>query len=398
MGFFKKLFSRWKKEKYTEEPEENQDGGLLRRDSVDLLDQGQRMRYVRSCLEQMKDAQAEIGALTKEYGVVTAYLTDMEEIEALPDTERGELSQVADKITAYEKEKSLYENTADRMPDADFKRIERMEEEVSSGIGKLAEAEDYQEKIRQDMRRLAGEKHAYQYRRHDLKNTMANMRGMIIITGFAFVTCMVILLLLQVLLELDISVGYLLTAAVTVLAIFLIYMRYTDAAKEKRQVERAINRQILLQNRVKIRYVNNTNLLDYLYVKYNVASAEELSDLWDIYQKEKEEREKRKELHMELEFQREELLRILRRFQIRYPEIWLRQTQALTSHSEMVEIRHNLILRRQKLRAQMEYNEKLGGNAQMEIKSLAEEFPSYAPEIMEMVSQYEAREAAASAG
>ncbi len=55
----------------------------------------------------------------------------------------------------------------------------------------------------------------------------------------------------------------------------------------------------------------------------------------------------------------------------------------------MVEIRHNLILRRQKLRKQMEYNEELARMAQGEIKNLAEEFPAYTPEIMELVSQYE---------
>ena len=46
----------------------------------------------------------------------------------------------------------------------------------------------------------------------------------------------------------------------------------------------------MLQNRVKIRYVNNTNLLDYLYMKYQVSSGKELKVLWDKYKVEKEER------------------------------------------------------------------------------------------------------------
>lgn len=389
MGFLKKLFGRKKKEEYIEEIEESSESGILSRDSIDLQDQAQRMRYVRSCLEQLADAETELEALKKEYGMVTSYLTDMEEIEALPPMPKQELIRVADKISAYEKEKNLYEEGRQRMTEALFTQMERMEDEVAEGIEKLTEAEEYQEKIRQDMRRLSAEKHAYQYRKHDLGNVMVNMRGMMIITSFAFVTCMAILLLLQTLLRMEIGIGYILTAAATAFAVFLIYMKYTEAAKEKRQVERSINRLILLQNRVKIRYVNNTNLLDYLYVKYKTASAEELSSRWEAYQKEKEERMKVKELHAELEFQRKELLQILRRFQIRDPEIWLRQTQAITNPKEMVEIRHSLILRRQKLRKQMEYNDHLAESAQGEIKSLAEEFPAYAPEIMEMVSQYE---------
>lgn len=393
MGLLKKWFPFLrgkKKEEYREEPE-NQESPVLSRDSVNLRDQGQRMNYVRNCLDQIKDAEDEIGQLTKEYGMVTSYLTDAEEIEALPALEKQELSRIADKIVAYEKEKNLYERQRAGMSDAQFHQMERMEEQVEEGIAKLNEAEEYQEKIRQDMRRLSGEKHAFQYRKHDLQNLMVNMRGMLIITSFAFVTCMVILLLLQVMLEMDIRIGYMLTAGATAFAVFLIYLKYTDAAREKKQVERSINRLILLQNRVKIRYVNNTNLLDYLYVKYQVASAEDLISLWDLYRQEREEREKFREIHAELDYQRQELLRILRRFQIKAPDIWLRQAQAITSRHEMVEIRHNLIQRRQKLRRQMEYNEEVAAAAQQEVKTLAEEFPAYAREIMEMVSEYEDR-------
>ncbi|WWR17082.1 hypothetical protein V1224_06530 [Lachnospiraceae bacterium JLR.KK008] len=390
---FQKWFGKTRKDNYGEETEDNSESPVLCRDNIDLHDRSQRQRYVHSCLEQMKDAQTQIGHLTKEYSMVTSYLTDMEEIEALPPSEKKALAAVADKISGYESEKNVYERGENRMPEADFSRIEQMEQEVEEGIGKLRSAEEYQEKIRQDMRRLGGERHAYQYRKHDLKNTMENMRGMMIIISFAFITCMVILFLLQALLEMDIGIGYILTAAVTAFAVFLIYMKYTEAAKEKKQVERAINRLILLQNRVKIRYVNNTNLLEYLYVKYTVASSEELARLWEQYEKEKEERRKFRELYVELDYQRKELLQILRRFQVKDPEVWLYQTQAITDHSEMVEIRHKLIQRRQKLRKQMEYNEGLAESAQAEVRALAEEFPAFAPEIMELVSQYEETEA-----
>ena len=392
MAFWKKWFTfkgKNKEDYLLEEAEDSMESVALRRDSVDLREQAQRRRYVQSCLEQIKDAEDSIGQLTREYSMVTSYLTDMEEIEALPPIEKKELSKIADSITAYEKEKNLYEGAKERMPEAVFRQVERMEDEVTEGIAKLTQAEQYQEKIHQDMRKLSGEKHAYQYRRHDLQNVMVNMKGMMIVVSFAFVTCMIILLLLQELLRLEVHMGYVLTCAATAFAAFLIYLKYTDAAKEKKRVEKAVNRLILLMNRVKIRYVNNTNLLDYLYVKYKVGSAEELTKMWEAYQKEREEREKFRELHQELEFQQKELLRILRRYQVKDPEIWLRQTEAISNPKEMVEIRHGLILRRQKLRKQMEYNEQLAESAQTEIRALAEEFPMYAPEIMEMVSQYE---------
>jgi len=387
-GLFAKVQKKKKEEYVPEIPDEYPENGVLCRDNVNLYDSGQRAHYVRSCLEQMKDAEQEIEQLTREYGAVTAYLTDIEELENLPSGERAGLRQIADRMAVYEREKDAY-GAGNRMPEALFRQVERMEEETEESIRKLTEAEDYQDKIRQDMRRLDGERHAYHYRQHDLKNTLVNLRGMMIITSFAFVTCMAILLLLQVMMRMDISIGYILTAVVTVFAAVCIYLKYTDAAREKKQVEKAINRLILLQNKVKIRYVNNTNLLEYLYAKYNVGSSQDLIHMWEVYQKEKEEREKVNEIDMELDALRRELLRILRRYQVKDPEMWLDQANAIANEKEMVELRHQMILRRQKLRKQMEYNEKLGESAKEEIKSLVEEYPDFGSEIMELISDFE---------
>ena len=69
MGWIKNLFSRFGKKKteiVEEEAEDIREAPVLDRDSVNLRDQGQRTRYVRSCLEQIKDARMAIEKLTKE--------------------------------------------------------------------------------------------------------------------------------------------------------------------------------------------------------------------------------------------------------------------------------------------------------------------------------------------
>ena len=163
-----------------------------------------------------------------------------------------------------------------------------------------------------------------------------------------------------------------------------------DARKELHRVETGINKIILLQNKVKIRYVNNTNLLDYLYLKYGVSSAQELIELWENYKIEKEEREKFRRAELDLDYNEQELLQILKRYQIKDPAVWLHQTEAILDHKEMVEIRHNLIIRRQSLRRRMDYNkEVVAGGSQKEIKALVEKYPQYAKEIMASVEEYE---------
>ena len=51
-------------------------------------DKEQRGQYVRGCLEQIAEASKEVETLQFEYNMVTSYLKDMEEVEALPDKEK----------------------------------------------------------------------------------------------------------------------------------------------------------------------------------------------------------------------------------------------------------------------------------------------------------------------
>ena len=105
---------------------------------------------------------------------------------------------------------------------------------------------------------------------------------------------------------------------------------------------------------------------------------------------EKDERHNYKRAEIELDSTQQELLHILRRYQVKDPMIWLHQTQALLDKKEMIEIRHNLIIRRQSLRRRMDYNkEVIAGKAKAEVKDLVENYPKYAKEILGIVAEYD---------
>ena len=166
----------------------------------------------------------------------------------------------------------------------------------------------------------------------------------------------------------------------------MIYVKHVDAKAEYEKTGRTINRLILLQNKVKIRYVNNTNLLDYLKLKYGVDRAETLNRMWEQYLEEKELRQIQEETEEELRFCNQDLLRTLRQYQIKIPEIWPSQVMALVNKKEMVEVRHSLISRRQSLRKQLEYNRELAQKAQNIIKQIANDYPQDAKDILQKVS------------
>ncbi len=389
MGFIAnilKKFRREEEEPFRDEPWEDEEESAR----IDYHNKEQRMDYVRNCLEKMADATKELENLNFEYDMVTSYLKDMEEIEALPPEESEQLKECAKRVALLQDSKADFMGRPRRMTDEQFNRMERVADEVQEGYDKLAEAENYQSLIKQDLNRLDGEKHAYLYRKNEVMGMIADTKGMALICVTALGLCIALLLLLQFFLEMDTKLGYLLTAAAAAFAITAIYVKHMDAKRELRRVENGIIKIILLQNKVKIRYVNNTNLLDYYYLKYGVSSAKELDDMWHSYLLEKDEREKYQKAELDLDYSQQELLQILKRYQIKDPAVWLHQTEAILDHKEMVEIRHNLIIRRQSLRRRMDYNKDMvAGASQKEIKELVEKYPQYAKEVMATVDEYE---------
>ena len=390
MGLFKKLLARFRKhddDEFYDESWEDDDEIVGK---IDYHNKEKRTDYVRNCLEKMADATKELENLNSEYEMATSYLKDMEEIDALPPEESEQLKECAKRVSLLQDSKADYMGRPRRITDEQFQHMERVADEVQEGYEKLTEAENYQSLIKQDLNRLEGEKHAYLFRKNELIGMISDTKGMTLICVTALGLCIILLLLLQFFLEMDTRTGYLLTAAAAAIAITVIYVKHMDAKRELRRVETGINKLILLQNKVKIRYVNNTNLLDYLYLKYGVSSAKELHEMWQNYLVEKEEREKYRKAELELDYSQQELLQILKRYQIKDPAIWLHQTEAILDHKEMVEIRHNLIVRRQSLRRRMDYNKEIvAGSSQKAIKELVEQYPQYAKEIMATVDEYD---------
>lgn len=385
MGFWSKI---WKKRKYRESGADDWENIVYDRDTVNFEEEEERARYITNCLEQIQEAERELNLLSGEYTRVTSYLTDMEEIEALPEGERKALNEIAERFTRLEQERQRYRGKKNRMNDSDYYRLRKQEDELQEGITKLKECEEYGVKVKQDLQRLDRERHAYEFRRQELDTIMNNMRGMVMIFLTAFVLCIGMLLILQFGFEMNTRAGYLAAVAAVAVAVTVVWVKYTDGDNELHRVELAVNKLILLQNKVKIRYVNNKNLMDYLYIKYSTDSAAALEKLWKQYQEEKDERREYAETEAKVEYYRRQLLGKISNYRVTSPERWLGHPEALLDKREMVEMRHELILQRQALRKQMDYNNSVGETARKEIRDVSDKYPDYADEIKEMVKRY----------
>lgn len=354
-----------------------------------ISDPYQREKLIRSLVEQVKNASGEIDKLSFEYNVVTAALKDMDELEALPLDEKRRVTEYAKKILHYQKERQDYQSKKSKMTESQYYRMEQYEDSAGKIFEDMRKAEKYRELIREDLSRLEGEKQAYQYRKDELRSAIANSKGMATITMLAMGLLLFMLAVMQFGFEMEVMIGYFITIVTGAVGLTIIYVRYQDQVKDLTRSEKGINRIILLQNTVKIRYVNNVNLLEYMYVKYNVKNARDWKLLCDLYEEEKRAREINEQNEEELDYYQSELLKVLRNFQLSDPRLWVRCPLALYDHKEMVEIRHEHIIRRQKLRAQMDYNKRMAKEGEKELRSLIAEYPQYSKEILGMMERYE---------
>lgn len=385
MGFWNKLFGGKKnKTEYVAEVDETQYYEVS-----NFTDESQRERYIESCLEQMKAASDEIDLLNREYDSVTAYLNDTEEIDRLPDHIRTPIQDCATKLLRLEREFRNYSSREDHLSSEDYALMERLEDEMPEGYEKLKQSEDYRKLVKEDMKRIEGEKQAYYFRRAELKGMLANIKGVFFICMVATVTCIIMLVILQFGFELDTRIGYILTVGAAAVAFTVLFVKNIDMQQEYSKVEKSIGKLIHMHNTVKIRFVNNTNLLEYLYMKYNVESSGELKELWDKYVSERAERERFEQTKYDITFYRDELLQHMRKLHIADPDIWIHQVEALVNRKEMVEIRHGLVERRQSLRKQMEYNKDIAVDAQTKLKDMIHAYPQYANQVLQQLEEFE---------
>ncbi|MBQ7657469.1 MAG: hypothetical protein IJS16_00670 [Butyrivibrio sp.] len=363
---------------------------VYNRKDVDIDDPVQRREYIGSCLQQMQEASTELDALEMEYNDVTSHLRDMEEIDALPSEQRAEINECAKRILESQEQQEKFDKRKSRMSDAEFEHMERLQSGAKEGAKKLAEAEEYQRKIRNDLKRLDSEREAYMFQEDEILTAVENDRRLIIAISVALVVIVIFLLFLQLGLKLNVVYGYMVTFLLAAVAVTYLYIHQTNAASELKVVTKSISRLIMLQNQVKIRYVNNTNLIDYLCLKYGVNTSKELTDMYGKYLQERNERAKVEDARKLLDSNQKDLVYMLRHFRVKDPDIWIHQVEALLDHNEEVEIRHSLNVRRQSLRKRMEYNRDIvAGNAKAEIEDMARQYPKYTQEILDMVSRYE---------
>ena len=327
MLFFKKK----QKEKNFEKKMEELNVSVL--SDKDLKKSKRIEQHVIECLEQIIDISKVREEELEEYQVVNSYLEDIQILEDMPEEERGKINDVASNVVQLNAARTEFLNSAKKISDAQFALLEQKEKEVPAAIKRLSANEKYQENLSHQKKRLTNLLYVF--------------------VGLA-VTAAVLLLILQFGFQVKLEYVWMGYVLVTVAAISFLYLKMMKDSSDIAVAERNANRAIQLQNKVKLRYVGITNAIDYACEVYHVKSSKELNQDWEYYMDAVRERERYQRTNEDLEYFNGRLVRMLTKYKMYDTQIWVVQAQALIEPKEMVEIKHALITRRQKLRGTMQ--------------------------------------------
>lgn len=360
----------------------------MEKGDYDLRDEEERRQFLCNRCEVIAESDRQIEETTVEFDQVTSYLTDIQKIDRIHGEERELLMEVAKRLLSLEKERAQFKKKSMDITDAQMQRLEPYQETLGEEVKKMYANESYQEAIISDLRHLKAEKTGLLYEREDIRQSQEELKIVAKFLMALFLSLCVLLLVITVGTGKDMLIPFMSTFLLATVAAAVIVNESRKNKMEIKQNLNKLNKAIRLQNRVKIKYVNNTNVLAYTREKYGVESAEEFEKLYGQYQEAKAFEKKIMRNTELLHRNQENLMAMLEEAQVADTEVWLHQVEAIVDEREMVEVRHRLNVRRRSLRERVEFNKKNRDEAFGEIADILEKYPSAKEDILRLVKEY----------
>ncbi len=337
--------------------------------------------------DQIVDATYQMEDLRAEYDMVTSYFTDIQTIEELPQSIKQEIMDIAQKIAYLEDETSQFLHSDDRISDENFRMIQGIDN-LTEVFGQLKDLEDMDMKIKRDLKNLEAEKNSQEYLQDSIEERQGKLRMFLIGFGTVSVLLVVTLAVIGILADTNLVIPILLILLVVAGMAALSVVTYRNMSYEFKVSQMRENRAINLMNKVKIKYINNTSTLDYLYSKYNIKSLRELEYLYEQYLIMVDEVRKYQKTAGDLREFSDSLSKLLFAHGVKDPDIWTKQSLALIDSREMVEVKHSLNVRRQKLREQIAYNEELRLSGLKDIREMLKANPELREQVKRELEIY----------
>jgi hypothetical protein len=338
--------------------------------------------------DQIVDATYQMEDLRVEYELVTSYFDDIQRIEEFSPEVHKEMVDLAKRIAALENETTAFLHSDDRISDENFRMLQSIEPELNQIFAQLKDLEDMDMKIKRDMKHLEAEKNSQEYVQESVERQQERLRKFMLVFGTIAALLVLTLAVVGLLMGINLVLPVLLILLVVVAMAALGVVTYRRLSYEFKLSQLKENRAINLMNKVKIKYINNTATMEYVYSKYNIKSLRELEYLHDQYLIMVDEVRRYQRNAGSLREFAEALSKLLYSHGIKDPDIWTKQSAALIDNREMVEVKHSLNVRRQKLREQIAYNDKLRLSGIQDIREMIKANPELRSQVRHQLEMY----------
>lgn len=361
--------------------------GQIEDDEVRTLSAKDVLRLVKECCDSIVEIDKQNALSKQEYELVTSRLMDIQKIDRIAGEDKESLIEVCKRIIRLTQERNSYKNRSLTITDSQIRRFDRYEDSLDVEIKKMYDAETYQKAIDSDMAYLQEEKKILHQEQKEIVARQNSLKGMAKILIILIISLFALFVAIYYALDVDMTYPYLCTILLAAISSTAIFVEANRNRHGMALVGRKINKAIGLHNRVKIKYINNQNMLDYNREKFNVKNAADFEKQWIEYRRAKDYERKFQENTEQLNKRQELLLLILRSREVAEPDLWLSQTLAIVDPREMVEIRHALNVQRGKLRETIAYNKNARAKMTTKIKLQTLEHPKLKKAIITLMKK-----------
>lgn len=353
---------------------------------VEIQDKSTGFQIVDAC-EQMIDAARELEDAKEEYALVTNYLTDIEKIENMLPSDKKILQDAALNIAILNKKRREFLKTENRISDSQYAQMQELEDDIPRAIKRLERNESYLDTINRDLKYLEGEKIQLDIDKEYSLKQQNKLRIYAILIILFFASVVVVCFAMRLTCNVETTLFMFSGALLSAVAGAFIFLSYQNETNEIKSCVANKNRAVSLENRVKIKYVNVKNSVDYTYEKYHVRNSKEFVYIYEQYLLAVKDKERFRQTSDDLEYNSKKLIDVLQKNHFYDSKVWLSYANAIVEPKEMVELKHELIVRRQKLRGRMQYNINTITSLRRDILSQREQLGDRMSEINRILSK-----------
>lgn len=358
--------------------------------NINVYDEKELSVYVSGQCEIIKDAVNNIDIFMAEYNNITERFDDIELLENAPKNLQKQIADAAEEVDNLEVDRHIFRSTENKLSNNAYRRMERYEEEIPKAYRFIKEQEEHFEAVKHDLQMLEGEKMALRLEARNLKKRQNKIKSMTVTMFACLIAVFSVFTIAIIAMDEDenISLFFLVTilGAAFALAMFAILK---STQRQVKVTEIKLNKAIGLINKTRIKFVNATNVLDFEYEKFKIKNSDELGRKYELYLEMKEDQKQIVNMTSRLNEAQEVLLDRLRRIGMKDPYFWMTEVKALYNRKEMVEVRHDFTMERQKLRSKIEYNENEINNAKASIRVVNQKHPEFTDTTIKILDEYE---------